>query len=297
MKKAIFFTTLLLLFFFTKAQQQPIISNYQSNPYIINKAYTGYVKSPELGLTAKTYFLGFANKNPGFQSLNFATRKEYYGMGLFFFNDYFGNTRYTGVGLTYAYHIDMESNSIAFALSPKFSQYGLNESNYIYFDDNDEAISNANEHKMNFDADFGILLYADNYEAGFSVNNLLEPNISLGDNNSRLNKILRTYNFSGKYKYILNDDFIIQPGFFLAYNTFNLYYDLNLKAKIKDLVWVGTGYKQIKALNIMFGLDYKNYSFAYSYDHYLSHLSGFSLGMHEIFLGIRINNLGSTSKY
>ncbi len=297
MKKSIFFTLISLICVLSIAQQQPIISNYQSNPYILNKAYTGYVSTPEICLTAKTYFVGFADKNPGFQSLNFATRKDYYGMGLSLYNDYFGNTRYTGIGLTYAYHLEMGDNSISFALSPRFSQYGLNESNYVYFDDNDDAISNANEHKMIFDADFGFLFYSENYEAGISINNLLESNISLGNNDSQSNKIIRTYNLMGKYKHNLNDDFLIQPGLLFTYNTYNLYYDLNVKAKIKDLVWAGIGYKQVNALNIMFGIDYKNYSFAYSYDYYLSHLSGFSHGSHEIFIGIRFNKSESYSKF
>jgi len=278
------------------AQQLTIVSNYQSNPYILNKAFTGYNNASEICLTAKKYFIGFAYKNPGFQSLNFSTRKDYYGMGISLYNDNFGNTKFFNLGLTYAYHLDMGDKSLSFALSPKLIQFGLNQSNYIYFDDNDDAITNSAEHKIVFDADFGILFYTENIQAGLSINNLMQPNISVGGNESSENKITRNFNLISTYSHEINENFRIQPSILLTYNSLNLYYDLNFRAKIKNLVWVGTGYKQVKALSIMFGVDYKNYSFAYSYDHNLSYLSGFTHGSHEIFIGIKFNKLQSKSK-
>jgi type IX secretion system PorP/SprF family membrane protein len=281
---------------FVSGQQQPVISNYLSNPYIINKAYTGYKEDTEVSLLAKTFFVGFADKNPGFQSINLSTRTDFYGLGVALTNDYFGNTRSIGLGITYAYHIDMGNNAMSFALTPKFSQFSMNQTNYIYFDDNDDVITNAKENKIVFDADFGLLFYFDNYSAGISINNLLEPNVSLGGNVSDENRLLRSYNLIGAYNHSFSEDIKLEPSILLSYSPLNFYYDVNVRTHVKNLFWIGAGYKQVQAFNVMFGLDYKNYRFAYSYDHNLSAISKYSSGSHEICIGIRFGESSSKSK-
>lgn len=296
MKKTLLVVSVLIIAAIANAQQQPIISNYLSNPYIINKAYIGYQEDTEVNLLAKTFFVGFADKNPGFQSLNLATRTDYYGLGIALTNDYFGNTRKLGLGITYAYHIDMGNNALSFALSPKFSQFGMDQSDYVFFDDNDDVITNAKENKLVFDADFGLLFYSDNYSAGISISNLLEPNVSLGGNISDENRLLRTYNFMGAYNHAFSDDVKVEPSILLTYSPLHFYYDVNVRTHLKNLFWIGAGYKQIQAFNVMFGIDYKNYRFAYSYDHNLSSISKYSSGSHEICIGIRFGESTSISK-
>lgn len=296
MKKLVLSLAFIITVCFAFAQQQPVISNYLSNPYIINKAYTGYSENTEVSLLAKTFFVGFADKNPGFQSVNLATRTEYYGLGIALTNDYFGNTRAIGLGITYAYHIEMGENSLAFALSPKFLQFGIDQSNYVFFDDNDDVITNAKENRLVFDADFGMLFYSSNYSAGISIINLLEPNVSLGGNVSDENRLLRTFNLIGAYNYSFSEDVKVEPSILLSYSPLNLYYDINVRTHLKNLFWIGAGYKQVQAFNIMFGIDYKNYRFAYSYDHNLSSISNYSFGSHEIVLGMSISKNSGTPK-
>lgn len=296
MKKSFLSFAFIITVCFAFAQQQPVISNYLSNPYIINKAYTGYRENTEVSLLAKTFFVGFADKNPGFQSINLSTRTEYYGLGLALTNDYFGNTRTLGLGITYAYHIDLGDNALSFALSPKFLQFGMDQSDYVYFDDNDDAISNSKENRIVFDTDFGFLFYSSNYSAGISITNLLEPNVSLGGNVSDENRLLRTFNLIGAYNHSFSEEIKLEPSILLSYSPLNFYYDVNVRTHLKSLFWIGAGYKQIQAFNIMFGIDYKNYRFAYSYDHNLSSISKYSSGSHEICIGISFGEASSISK-
>lgn len=287
MKKTLLIAYVLIIIANANAQQQPRISNYLSNPYIINKAYTGYSNETEVRLLAQTFFMGFSDKNPGMQSLNITNRTDSYGFGIALTNDCFGNTGSLGLGITYAYHIDMRDNALSFALSPKFTQFGMDQSTYIYFDDNDDVISNARESKLVFDADFGLLFYSDYYSAGISINNLLEPNISLAGNTSDENKLIRTYNLIGAYNHTINNEIKVEPSILLVYSPLNIYYDVNVRTHLKNIFQIGAGYKQTQTLSVMFGIDYKNYIFAYSYDHSLSSVAKFNSGSHEICIGIR----------
>ena len=58
--------------------------------------------------------------------------------------------------------------------------------------------------------------------------------------------------------------------------------DLNLRAIYDRFLWAGVSYRTQDAISMLFGLDYANYSFGYSYDITVSSARSAAPGSHEI---------------
>jgi type IX secretion system PorP/SprF family membrane protein len=285
MKKILILFISLFVFVSAYAQQTPVIGNYLNERYLLNPAAAGISEQSQISLFAKNYFMGFTEKNPGTQMLSFTTRNADYGIGLSLINDYFGNTRNTSFSLAYAYHLKLNDDyAISIALAPKISQFSVNQSEYVFFDDNDDAISGINESKLYFDADFGVAAYSDELVAGLGVKNLLQPNVSLGGNTSTENRILRQIFLNADYRFAVSHDFMIQPAIYTMYSEADLFFDVGSRFIIKEMFWAGLAYKSAPALGIMFGVNYSSLQFGYAYDYNLALVSGYSKGTHEIVL-------------
>ncbi len=285
MKKLYVLVFLVLMFRVGLAQQTPYMSNYLSNRFVDNPAYAGVSDNACASLFVKSYFIGFAEKNPGTQFMSYTSKVSDYGIGLALMNDYFGSMRNTSFRFAYAYHLKLNDDySLSMALAPKIAQFSMNQSEYVYFDMSDDAISGISESKLYFDADFGVALYSDQLIAGLGVKQLFQPNLSLGGNTSKENKLYREIFLHADYQFELSEDFMIQPFARFAYSEADLFYEIGSRFQLKDLVWIGATYKSYPALSVMFGVDYKMIQFGYAYDYNLQFVSGYSSGTHEIVL-------------
>jgi type IX secretion system PorP/SprF family membrane protein len=279
------------------SQQSTSFTNLQMNPYTINPAFAGTSEKTPIRLMVKNQFVGLSDNNPNTQLISGHFNYDGYGIGALLFNDTYGSFRQTGFKFTYSYIMKIsEDMSMSFALSPSGMQMSVDQSNYVFFDDNDEAISNAKENAFVFDADFGALLRGENFYAGFSAMNLIQPKITLGSNDSEDNKIMRSYNFIGAYNYVFSDEFSLEPFLLFGYSDPLLKYQIDLHAHIMKHTWAGAGYSSAGLLNIKLGGSYQNYHLGYAYGLSLGKLSDYSGGTHEIVLGIDLNAESLKSK-
>lgn len=268
------------------AQNDFIFNNYLAEKTLLNPSAIGINPNTKINLLLKNYYLGFTEKNPVTQVLSISTKKNYNGIGLIIGNDYFGNVRNTAFSIAYAYHFKLSDiYFVSLAIAPKFRQYSLNQSNYLYFDNNDPVITGTIENTMIFDTDFGASFYSNSYHVALGIKNLFEPNIKLTANNSEENKILRVVNFNSDYIFKFTQNFQVQSAIYLGFTSVNLFYDINARAIINNLIWFGASYKNSKTTSVLFGVLFKNIKFGYSYDYSFSKLSSFHNGTHEIILG------------
>lgn len=273
------------------AQQFTSFTNLQMNPYIINPAFAGTSEKTPIRLMVKNQFVGLSDKNPNTQLISGHFNYEGYGIGASLFNDTYGSFRQSGLKFTYSYIMQLSDNlNMSFALSPNVMQMSVDQSNYVFFDDNDEAISNSKENAFVFDADFGALLKGNDFYAGISALNIIQPKVTLGRNDSEDNQIMRSFNFIGAYNYEFSDEFSLKPFLLLGYSDPLLKYQIDLHAHIMENYWAGAGYNSAGLLNIKLGGAYQNYHLGYSYGLSLGKLSDYSSGTHEIVLGIDINS-------
>ena len=62
-------------------------------------------------------------------------------------------------------------------------------------------------------------------------------------------------------------------------------YHFNSRVIYQDLLWLGLSYRQSDAFVLLFGIDYGQYFFGYSYDTSVSEINGYNSGSHELVVG------------
>jgi type IX secretion system PorP/SprF family membrane protein len=292
------------------SQELSIYQNYYLSPFIVNPAITGsedyavaelsYKKqwmgikeSPSTILLTGCYRIGsydfydpkkFLNKGP-------LKIKEHIGLGAAIFSDNDGPLNYTGIILSYAYHIPIGPVSkLSLGISAigelntiKTSMLKPEESDDVYL-----LSDNDNKFRANFN--FGTYYYNDNYFGGLSIDKIL-PDV---ENAVTPKSEHPSYFLYGGYKFMRsNNSFSIEPSFVVKkLGSQDISVDFHSKFYINRLNWLALSYCTDGKINLKFGLHLYQMIYAgYSYEYNLSKFSAYNYGSHEIYLGI---NLGLT---
>ncbi len=192
------------------------------NGFLLNPAAAGSEGYTAVNLTAREQWIGLQN-GPGTYALSFQTRilKNSYisrtsavkkrqrrgsrsgnvGVGGYLFNDRNGAVERIGFKGTYAYHINLQQSQLSFGLSFVAYQFRLDE-DLIHLADPGDALW-LEAHKSVFipDADAGVFYSARNYWAGFSVDQLFESVLKIGDSGYDRYKMERNYYLMGGYDF------------------------------------------------------------------------------------------------
>lgn len=271
------------------AQQFPTFNNFKENKYAVNPAFAGSENYTPVRLMVRSNTSGVSGNAPETALLSAHTKKENYGLGGILINDKYGNTRQFGAAISYAYHLNLtEDINLSFGLSASAYQFSITQTDYMYFDLSDDALTGGYESSLVPNVDFGMAVYASNYYFGFSAMNLIEPELTLGYNNSELNTVKRYFNVVAGYKIEMND-LNIEPGVranisseigFIGIAGVQLSYKntylLNVDYKMPGAVAFGVGFKKNK------------YYLAYNFELPMSTISSYISNTHEIVLGLNI---------
>ena len=196
----------------------------------------------------------------------------------------------------YAYHIPI-SETFSLTLGTKlgflshqvdFTKFTVrDEANDVFF----QMLMNANEGRQNyFTIDLGSVLYSDNFYLGISTNSLVNQKISGDDFNEFLTE--RTFDAITGFKKQISANLEIYPSARLQYSElYDLNWELNMRLRYKELIYIGGAYENDIRTSFLFGLTFDSkYSINYSFDYYLSDLNNFNTGNHEIVIGIALFN-------
>ncbi|MFH2094921.1 MAG: type IX secretion system membrane protein PorP/SprF [Bacteroidota bacterium] len=283
----------------SQAQQIPTLNNYLINKFAFNPAVAGSDDFSPVRLHIKSQWMGFDKGAPKTQWLSGHTKIDQYGLGGCIFNDQYGSFRRIGINIAYSYIVDVGTDmKLAIGLAPNVFQFSIDQGNYVYFDDNDDVISGAKESSLIIDASAGLYFYAENYYAGISGLQLLQPKFISGNSNEK-NYLIRNYIFIGGYRFNISGDITLEPGILIKYNEADMYIHPVVKGIYDDKYWFGLGYKESGALTISLGGKIQQYYIGYSFEYTMSEIANYSSGTHEIVLGIdlpgmHINSSAST---
>jgi len=86
---------------------------------------------------------------------------------------------------------------------------------------------------------------------------------------------------------------IIQPSALISYTNNLTHINLGSRFHFNNNFWLGAAYNTSNNFSAVFGINYLNYNFSYSYDHSISTLSKNTFGTHEIIIGIVIGKTDS----
>ena len=180
---------------------------------------------------------------------------------------------------------------------PIFLNYNLslgisgNIYQYVFDDSNlntaifDPIVNGEIQKKINFDSNFGFLVYDDFLFFGASIVNLIQSKVLNQDSNEP-NQFARNYYFFGGYNFT---DEVTKIGFeqsFLLKKTefTDFQYDINLKAIFNNIFWLGAGYRSNDELIALFGFNYDKFSLIYSIDYNYGEIGNYSGASHEFSL-------------
>ena len=314
MKKAHIVAILLLIFTAgIKAQQLPLYSQYMFNKFLINPAVAGSDGYTSINLTAREQWLGIDN-SPKTHSLSYQTRilKRSYiikstavkkkvfhpstggrvGVGGYVFDDRNGLVSRTGFQLTYAYHIWLDETQLSFGLSGTAFQFRINDEELKFYDQSEPLLS-GDLRKTIFvpDANFGVYLLNSGYHVGFSVAQLFQSYLKVGNAGLSDYRMLRHYYLSGGYIFPLQNEFTLEPSILIKTTEELLYQiDFNAKLQYKQDYWVGLSYRTAGAVVLIAGVRLDKFYFGYAFDYTLSSIMKHSIGSHEFMMAVKFGD-------
>jgi type IX secretion system PorP/SprF family membrane protein len=304
LKKLLYIIILLTGFLLEASSQQvPLYSQYMLNGFLLNPAVAGSEGYTAVNLTAREQWIGMTHA-PGTYALSFQTRilkKSYIsrgssvrrrkanssrsgkvGVGGYLFSDRNGAVERTGLKATYAYHINFNHSQLSFGLSAVAYQFSLNEDLIKLADPGDELWLGAHKSVLIPDADFGVYYTARNYWGGFSVDQLFESILKIGDSGYDRYKMERNYYLIGGYDFEVNRDLIFSPSTLLKYAENGKFQaDVSGKFYFQQTYWAGLTYRTGQAIIVLAGVSIDKFVFGYAFDIGLNSIMKHSFGTHE----------------
>ncbi len=299
------FIVLLVMIFSLQAfsQQVPLYSQYMLNGFLLNPAIAGSEGYTAVNLTAREQWIGFQDA-PGTYALSFQTRvlkKSYIsksssvkkrqryssrsgkvGLGGYVFNDRNGAVERTGFKVSYAYHMFFHNSQLSMGMALSAYQFRLNDDKIILENPDDDIWNNAHGTTFIPDADAGIYYDARSWYVGFSVDQLFESVIKLGNTGYDQYKMERNYYLLAGYDFEINEKIILTPSTLLKFaENGSFQADISGKVYYNQTYWGGLTYRTGNALIIMAGLSIDRLIFGYAFDISMSSIMKHSFGTHE----------------
>jgi len=277
------------------AQQSPHFTQYMFNDFVINPAIAGTNDFYQIRSNHRFQWIGITDP-PLTNTLSFygPHGKLPMGFGAYFYNDVTGPTSRTGLTGSYAYNIEITQGvRLSGGLSFGLMQYKIDGTQVSVKDQSDLSIQPVVNASYMPDAAIGFYLYARDYYAGFSANQLLNNKLKIYDVKNGLNKLKSHFYLTGGYKYEIDRDFTVEPSVIIKVTSPKAFqFDLTARVIYQEMFWGGLSFRMKDAVSILLGYNYDNkFSFGYAYDMGVNGLRKFNSGSHELMIGYRFNDI------
>ena len=273
------------------SQQLSRRTQFVTNTYLVNPAVAGTKSFTPIMASFRNQWTGFEQAPTTYTLSAHTTLPNKIGIGgIFFRDDAGGAVSSTGLELTGTYHVDLNnSDAVSFGLSGILGQYQFDNTALIVRDLDDPSILDVKESEIGFDANFGMMVYGNNYFFGLSIPQLLQTSYNFDGFQADNNERVRHYNFMGSYLYYFGSEFAIQPSALVKFTaTSPVQFDFHIKGIYQDFLWASVGYRLRDAVTMGLGTEYNNFLFSYSYDITVTEASTFSPHTHELTVGYYI---------
>jgi len=315
-KKGLFIISLLLIFIQISAQKVQF-SQFYAAPLVLSPSYTGMTTGSRVVINYRDQWPSI----PGTFTTYAASYDQYFpkmksGIGLLVVRDQAGsgNLNLTDIGLLYSYDITLNRYwHVRPGIKFEYGQRGVDFEKLVFGDqlNIDAAPSTSSLEgkpltKVGYiDVDASVVAYSSQYWVGFSAEQLLRPNQSFYEYDSRLSI---KYVLHGGYKMPIHRKRMKSKHeaesvtFSMLYQNEDMHDQLDLGAYwhkvpftlglwFRGIPVIGrqTGYESIDAVIVLVGYEIYDLKFGYSYDYTLSKLIGITGGSHEISLIYEFN--------
>lgn len=308
-----------------QSQQLPRFSQYYANEFLINPAVAGCDGRTVFNIGARKQWLGFSDNTPSSYIISAQGRllktgytlkaanggsksfhkagKGRVGLGGIVYHDENGAIARTGAQFSYAYHLFIRNSQLSFGLTGNVFQFRINPElaklKYPEFDPLNGLIGKST---LVPDAGIGINFMKSNWHAGFSVLQIFQSKLKIGNNadyqSSEEIRLMRHYSILADYRFTVlsNPNWDIEPSTLILFNEMlRMQADLTMKAYFKRQYWFGLSGRTSGDIIVLAGVKFKNYYFGYSFDYGFKGISRYSLGSHEICFSVKLGD--SARKY
>jgi len=317
MKKKLFLSSIIVLtgFHSLRAQFDAQISNYWATISYFNPAYAGQTGNLEATLVGRMQWLGIQDAPRTTivtAQMPFSFLGKVHGVGASMYNDrsgLFSVTEYSG---QYAWKKKMLKGTFSVGIQGGYINQSFDGTKVDIPEDNyhnqtDEAIPRTLVSGNSIDAALGIFFSKEKWYAGLSVNHLLAPTLSLGDN--YIFEIPRTYYFTAGYNIQLSNPLLeLRPTLLIKtmemsslsvsgdsllenvkVNSFkamlqNTQVDVSMRMVYNKQFWGGVSWRKGDAVMLTLGGKFKMIEAGYIYDYPISRIVKASSGSHEVFI-------------
>ena len=281
--------------------QHIIYSQYYSSPLTLNPSMTGLGEFGRFGINYRNQWTSIGD---GFNSystwFDYNFLKSNFSVGLNFSGEELNISNYSSnhISPSISYEININSNMIIRSgFQINYSSIGFDNSKLIFFDQlgpsgliglTSENLNNFNRRSF-FNLNYGILIFSEKFWVGTSIYNLLQPDISLSNQE---NNLRRNYLLHGGMNLINNQ---ISPSFNIIKYPSLIQFSLGSYFNLNPIS-IGLWYRGIalsknknnfETLIGKLNFKSKNFSIAYSYDYNLSADIIDLLRIHYYFLLLR----------
>lgn len=226
-----------------------------------------------------------------------------HGLGGYIVSDMQGIFEQTNGVLTYALHYTMGKSVLSFGvgggvISRQLDMDGITVGNTEIPDETYQAYLAQQGRITNLDVNAGIFLRNENFYVGYSAKRLLQNELFATINDIEATEEIEHYGMLG-LRFQVNNTLLITPGAFLKYTpSGSVLYDVNVRVKYDELLWLGASYRNTETVIAMAGLNLNNLvNLGYSYDLGIGDINDFRSGVHEVGLGFMLFNKKDTSPY
>ena len=290
--KRLFTILLFLSFFFSQGQQLPHYSLYMLNEVIVNPAALSLEKENKITFMLRDQWNSFEGA-PATQSISYNhLNHRKYKRGISIMNDVTGPISIINATLSASYSLKLqEKDKLAVGASASLMQYKIDNSQITLEDDGvfDPALYGGVDKATGSSLALGAYYYHPKYYIGLSMPNILGSSLNISDDKDN-NKLENHYYVNGGVNINISNNNKIIPSFMLKkIGALPVQFDLNLRGVYNDLLWGGLSYRTGDAVVALFGVDYGQSSFGYSYDITTSTMRIPSAGTHSLVFSYRFN--------
>lgn len=280
MKKSIllFIGLIVISGFQLRAQEGSIYNLYNFEPIMLNPAAAGLSDNPIAFFDYRKQWAGIEGAPLIVSGAAHGKFTNNMGAGLTFSQNTTGVFSTVSVALNYAYVVKI-SEDMAFipGIFIGVRQNALNKDGLTINELADPIIMEDKYDKVFLTSGFGGRYIFKDLTVDFAI-----PNLYSGEDKKIAQSMLGyvAYNF-----YTANETWRIQPSSLYRWEADGTsYFDVNFMVEYSKILWTQLGYRTNKDVNIMAGINYKGFGFAYNYSITNSGMETISKGSHEVAL-------------
>lgn len=279
------------------AQQLPFSSQYYSNPFVLNPAYTGINENISVFLTHRSQWTGLAGApQTSYFTIDGPIRTKNSSVGLKVYSDVTDIISRVGAFANYSYKFKIaDSNNLYFGVACGVFDNKIDFSKAQIRDTDDPFLSQQAQNKTVFSADLGIVYVRKRLTIGFAVPQILGNRLKypIVSGNSGYYNLNRHYQGTAKYVFDVSKEKEITAYPLIMVRSVKgapLQYDVNGVIDWKKIGWVGLTYHSNYAMAVSAGVRYRSFSVGYAFDIGISKISSYTGSTSEFLLGYIFQN-------